>query len=106
VSTVRIGNWRRQTIIVRRIRVDRWDQRHICRLRCDQAVIVGLFRQALAAGLKFQAGLRGKVKTNVDGLDPSGSLVGGKRSPLPPHARVGTNGLCTDRCHQHAKGQE
>ena len=76
MSTVRIGNWRRQTIIVRRIRVDRWDQRHICRLRCDQAVIVGLFRQALAAGFEFQVGLKGKVKMHVDGLDPSGSFVG------------------------------
>ena len=91
MSMVRIRARRRHTIIVRRIRVDRWNKRHVCRLRCDQFVIVRLFRQALRVWFEFQSRRRGRVGTNVDGIDPSGPLVGGKRSPLPTYAGVGTN---------------
>jgi len=101
---VYVEDQRRQTIIVRRIRVDGRDERHIWRLGCGQVGIVGLFRQALTGGgVKLRTGDRAKAKTNVDGLDPFGSLVSRKSSPLPTYARVGTNRLCADRCDCHTK---
>jgi len=43
----------------------------------------------------------GKAKTNVDGVDPLGSLLDGKRSPLPTYARVLAN-RCADGCDSRA----
>jgi len=103
VSMVRVGNRCRRTVIVRRIRVDRWNKRHIWWLGYNQIRIAGMSREALVVGAELQGGRGGEAKTNVDSLNPFGSLMSGKCSPLPTHARVGTNRLCDDRRDCRAK---
>ena len=65
MSMVRVRNRRRRTIVVRRVRVDGRNLRHVCRQRCDQIGIMGLCRQALAVGSEFQAQQRGKERRTL-----------------------------------------
>lgn len=66
---------------------------------------MGLRRQTLAVGLEFEARKGKKAKTNVDSLDPFGSLIDRKCSPLPTYAGVLAQ-RCADRCYSRADKQD
>ena len=41
VRMAKVGKYGRPTVIIRRVRVDGWNKRHICRLRDNQIWVVG-----------------------------------------------------------------
>ena len=52
-------------------------------------------------GVEYEAQNDEEGNTNVDGLNPLGSLISRKRSPLLAHAGVLAQ-CCADRCHSRA----